>query len=124
MILLPLAATLPSPPRQTLTISTTVSPSRFLHHAVVRHSSSNNTVPTEYVISSIPILPMANLPLPVSNLQIPLLPHMASSSATLQKLLSTVTNDLLVTEDTNQSEAQASNYPCLTSSPRIPNYSI
>lgn len=63
MILPPLATMLPSPPWQTLIISRTLSPSKVsvklpsLYSSC--HSNSNNIVPTEYMISNIPILPVA-----------------------------------------------------------------
>ena len=58
-------------------------------------------------------------PLLTSNMQIPHLPDTASSSVTLQKLLSTVNNNLLVTEDTNLRPKFQTTH--LTSSPRTPN---
>lgn len=72
------------------------------------------------MLSDTPILPMApNLLLLTSNMQILHLPDTVSSSVILQKLLSTVNNNLLVTENTTPRPKFQTTH--LTSSHRIPN---
>lgn len=90
-----------------------------LYPTVFYHNNGSNTAPLEHMSRDTPVAPRPLLP--TSTKQI-LLSDMASSSATFQQLLSTVTSDLPITDDTRLRPLFQTTY--LTPSPKLPKHSI